>query len=789
MPRLARLALAAALACAACGDVRERLEHDAVQALALAPAGAAVRPFRTEFVDRTPFPLGADARWSVALGASTPLAGGGAALATRPRVGGHSVTLSFDARGFALATLEQIRLRARCAAPLQGRAHFKVRKQRGRVGAHAVAFEIQPSSEWRDVEIGLAQASVWDGEIQSVSLTIDSAAPGQVELLELALVRGARSIGFEPLGEDEPTRPAQDIGLVARGRDARRAFAADLDQPLEATARVPRDGLLAFAVSAGAALEAEAGPFDVEALVAPAEPGAPFTSLGALRVTRDALERKWTLLHYPLPERAGRDVRIRLVTRAAGGVRAADEEARQRVLYSAPLVLGARPAGGRPNVLFVTLDTTRADAAPNRGFTPHLDRLAARGLVFRQAFSTCNSTSASHASMLTGLLLSAHGAVDNLHLLPGGNTTLAETFRARGWHTAAAVSAEHLNTGTGFGQGFDEYWNADEERHDGRKTIAGLQGYFEEWGRAPQRPFFAWLHLFDAHTPYGPPPEELAAFARERGIALPPPRVDPPTAPVYADYPEVNQWSNGANSAEYLRALYHLGVAWADHCLGQVLDDLERRGWLANTLVVVTADHGEAFGEHETWYSHITLHDEIVRVPLVVAGPGVERAGFVDVPASGLDLFPTLARVAGAQPPADRFGVDLFELAAGRTDPSRALYFQLERAQQAGSHTPRWHFIDTLSGPLVRMGGPRLDERGRRAPDFVTVEAGTPFLYDQAADPAHARDVAGAHADVVEQLRKELAPTVVLDAHSGARLRVVSPEQLERLQQLGYMGR
>jgi arylsulfatase A-like enzyme len=793
MPRSASLVLAAVLTCASCGDARAPLERDTVQALALEPArgaSATARQFAAELLESASFPLAPGARWSLVLGTSTPLEGGGAALATRPRTGGHSISLSFESREFPLERCNALVLRMRSATGIAGRVHFKVQRPHGRLLAFAIPFDVAPGADWQDVRVELSPAVSWDGAVRALSLSLDAPEAARVELRELVLARPARAPGYEALGEGEADpRPARDVGLVARGRDGRRAHAADLGQVLEARASVPRDGLLAFAVTEGAALEAGGGPFEVEVSVADAAREEAFHSLGALRLTREALASRWTLLRFPLAAHAGADVRVRIVARAVDGAAARPDELRERVLFSAPLVLGARPAEQRPNVLLVTLDTTRADAAPGRGFTPNLDRLAARGLVFRQAFSTCNSTTASHASMMTGLLLSAHGALDNLHLLPGGNRTLAELFRERGWHTAAAVSAEHLNAGTGFGQGFDEFWNADAERHDGRNTVRGLQNYFEEWGRAPQRPFFAWLHLFDAHTPYGPPPEELSAFAQARGVTLPPARIDPPTAPVYADYPEVNQWANGADNAEHLRALYHLGVAWADDCLGRVLDDLERRGWLANTLVVVTADHGEAFGEHDSWYTHLTLHDEIVHVPLVVAGPLVARAAEIDVPASGLDLYPTLARVAGAPVPGARLGVDLFELAAGRTDPARALYFQLERAQQAGSRTPRWHFIDTLTGPLTRMAGTRLDEYGRRAPAFVTTPAGTAFLYDVPGDPLQARDVAAQHPDAVEQQRAALAPTVVLDAHGGARLRVVSPEQLERLQQLGYMGK
>jgi arylsulfatase A-like enzyme len=784
------LCVLAALLLSACS--REPALRDAVQHVDLGsalPEAAAADRANQELTDETPFPLAPDSGWRITYGTGSTLQDGGTSLLPKRRLGRYSAALSYGRADVQWSTYHAFELRARCSEPVTLRLHFKVLRPGGRVTSHALALDLSPSPEPRDQRIELGPESDWVGAIRSVELGFDGPTEAPLELHALRFVRRAWQVGYEPLGEDEAgARSTREIGLVTRERDCRRAFAADIGEALDAVVDVPQDGVLAVALSAADGLEPRSGPFLLKLEAAAAASPSEFSARGSVELQVDTLRDRWQLVHFPLADRAGERLRLRLTLQLAAGAAALPGAARTRILYGAPLVLGARPADARPNVLLVTLDTTRSDVAPRAGFTPNLDRLAERGLVFRNAFSTCNSTTASHASIHTGELLSKHGALDNLHLLPGTSRTLAESFRERGWHTAAAVSAEHLNTGTGFGQGFDEYWNAEAERHDGRSTTQGLLGYFDEWSKTPERPFFAWLHLFDAHTPYGPPPEELEAFAAARGVVLPPRTLPVATAPIYEHYPEVNAWAAGANNHAYLETLYRLGVAWADQALGLVLDDLARRGWLEHTLIIVTADHGEALGEHDNWYTHVSLHGEIVHVPLVVAGPGVSRAATIDTPASGLDIYPTLLRVAGAAVPAASLGVDLFDLAAGRTDPQRALHFQLERVQQSGCRTPAVHFIDTHANRIVRMTGTRLDEQGRRAPDFLTIEPGTALLYENASDPLQLHDLAPLQPEAVRAAREQLkAVDGVLD-HPGARFRVVSPEQLDRLRQLGYVG-
>ena len=164
----------------------------------------------------------------------------------------------------------------------------------------------------------------------------------------------------------------------------------------------------------------------------------------------------------------------------------------------------------------MTLDTLRADALGCYGGppdTPFLDHLAAQGIRFEEALSACNSTLPAHTSILTGQPVPTHGVLDNRSTLAPDVRTLAQVLRQSGYLTAAAVSVEHLQPSwSGLGRGFDRFLEVTPGATlDGALTLEGVEEWLAEWGAGPRPPLFLWVHLFDPHTPYGPPPE----FRRE----------------------------------------------------------------------------------------------------------------------------------------------------------------------------------------------------------------------------------------------------------------------------------
>ena len=242
----------------------------------------------------------------------------------------------------------------------------------------------------------------------------------------------------------------------------------------------------------------------------------------------------------------------------------------------------------RPDILLITIDTLRADRLGAYGArqieTPALDRLAREGIRFAAAYAVAPLTLPSHVSMLSGWLPAAHGVRTNdAFSVPAGVPLVAESLRDAGYNTAAFVGAFVLGRRTGIARGFahfdDEVGPAGERRGDEVVRRA------REWlaRRDPDRPFFAWVHLFDPHLDYDPPE---------------------PYRSRYADRP------------------YDGEVAYADHCVQSLIEFLQQDARLDRTAIIAAADHGEALGDHGERSHGATLYESVIRVPLVVRRAG-----------------------------------------------------------------------------------------------------------------------------------------------------------------------
>jgi arylsulfatase A-like enzyme len=427
------------------------------------------------------------------------------------------------------------------------------------------------------------------------------------------------------------------------------------------------------------------------------------------------------------------------------------------VSLALPLLLGGCGGDGdRANLLLLTLDTVRTDAlgsyGGSRALTPHLDALAGESLRYTQAITTAPYTGPSHASIHTGLHPARHGLRDFLaQSLPRPVVTLAEILAEQGYQTGGFVSAYVLDPRFGLDQGFDVYSSP---RVGGRKRLSQPERPAREtvgealtWlaAREPERPFFVWIHLFDAHAPYLPPPRFRA----------PPPGV-------------------AKDSIEWQRHLYYRETTAADLEVGRLVGFLRDRGLYDDLIVAVVADHGELLGEHgrpirthSPW-----LVDAAVRVPMLLRLPGVLAPGTVDAQVRVIDLFPTLLEALGLEIPPGTEGESLRRVVGG---------------------SPRAAYSETLY-----EHHPRRAEQGRELASLrldgwkLVTGPGREELYDLRRDPDELRDVAAEHPAVLEGLRVELA-----------RLRAGWPEQVrsgelelsdeersdhvERLRALGYV--
>ncbi len=288
----------------------------------------------------------------------------------------------------------------------------------------------------------------------------------------------------------------------------------------------------------------------------------------------------------------------------------------------AGLACGPRTPPPDSSLVLVTLDTFRADHLGSAGHpsirTPHLDRLARRGIQWSEAVSAIPLTTPSHATILTGLSPRAHGLLKNRMALDSTRVTLAEALAERGVRTAAVVSnGTVLGPDLGLNQGFARYEVVEPAQlpasGDGTETARVAREMLSEGGER----VFLWVHFFDAHLPYLPPP------------------------------PFDQLYLQGA--ARDTSALYAGEVSFLDSCVGSLARAVERSGRAERTALLVTADHGEGLGEHGGYFGHdVQLYDSSLRVPMILAGGGVTRDPRPRRdPARTMDVTPTILGLLG----------------------------------------------------------------------------------------------------------------------------------------------
>jgi arylsulfatase A-like enzyme len=630
------------------------------------------------------------------------------------------------------------------------------------------------------VRIPLSVLPGWAGEISA--LTIAPKEQGQ-QRFDLAAIRlGRTGFSFAP----DALGGGGDGGLVAMGREARRAWPSDWNVPLYAELTVPLGGRLnvAAGVSTNTTdLSAEVR-FAVDAREAQDHAWKRVGGVAIIPGTR-AQGPAWEVISAPLKAFEGKKIQLRFL--AAAGVEPRDDGAleRARVFWGEPLVTSTAPKDHRPNVLLITIDTLRADAlGVMRGEqftspTPFIDQLARRGILFEQAWTACNSTSPSHASIMTGLAVQDHGLRDNRSVLAPSNTTVAEAFRAAGWHTAGAVSVEHLTPSrSGLGQGFDRFLRGQMAASiDGATTIDAVKVWLREFARSGERPTFLWVHLFDPHTPYDVPPAFLNDFARRMGLPIPNKVAIPASLPA-TPWNEKGQFLEGVNNREWVEFMYEACVAYSDFLVSELCAELEHHGVLDNTFIALTADHGEALGEHDNYYHHTGLFQEVMHVPLILVQPKAlqphaQKGLRIPEPVWSLDIAPTLFGIAGTKVLPEMRGTDLLEFVAHSERQKRRLYFEHSDLHQIGCNDQEFSAI--LSVVDYEQLGP-----------LRVVPAGTLQLFDARSDWRQERELNDGNPSASAKYRELLKLW-----REGALDRETLKGELDevdeaRLQQLGY---
>jgi arylsulfatase A-like enzyme/predicted Zn-dependent protease len=415
------------------------------------------------------------------------------------------------------------------------------------------------------------------------------------------------------------------------------------------------------------------------------------------------------------------------------------------------LIIPRRPDFGRLkdrrdySVILITVDTLRADRIGCYGFdrieTPAMDLFAARGVKFERCYGPTPLTLPSHTTLLTGTLPAHHGVRDNGgFVVPPELTTLAELYKAKGYATAAFVAAYVLDSKWGLDRGFDHYFDRFDLSRFEKVSLGSVQRPADEvidealpWIEAHKEgPFFAWIHLYDPHTPYDPPPEFAARY---------------PNNPYLGE------------------------IAFTDSQLGRLWDFLAGHGLTDDLFLVFAADHGESLGEHEEATHGFFVYQAAIHVPLIFVTPFPRLHGVSTSQVSGLvDVLPTLCEMSGLAVPDGVQGQSLVPAFFRPERTVRALAY-------AESFYPRYHFgwseLESVQ-----------DDR------WKLIIAPVPELYDLVADPGEQHNLVYLEKKVFAAMSAE-AERFIEEAGRNALeidFSKIDEDTREKLAALGYIG-
>lgn len=405
-----------------------------------------------------------------------------------------------------------------------------------------------------------------------------------------------------------------------------------------------------------------------------------------------------------------------------------------------------------PNIILITLDTTRADRTgflgSKRGLTPNLDVLAGQSVVFTRAYAQVPLTTPSHAALLTGTYPQFNHLEDLGTPLQRDLPFVPDLLHQNGYQTAAFVGGIILDpengAASGFERGFDVYDAGFHYPKSGEDRYQSLERRAEDvanralgWlSRSQQKPFFLWIHFYDPHDPYDPP----APF-----------------------------------KTRYASAPYDGEIAYTDSVVGSIMNFLRRHELYGKSLIVVAADHGEAFGEHGEMRHGVLLYDETIHVPLLMKLPAQKFAGKrIDQRVALADVAPSLLEAAGIAVPANVQAQSLLPLIDASTQAANSKIGPGERAVY--SETDYAH--RTLGWSELRSW---------RAGKYLYVQAPREELYDQSSDPGALKNLAPGAKAIAGTLDAQLSDFRQRTSAAVNEQATIDPARAERLHALGYL--
>jgi arylsulfatase A-like enzyme len=443
---------------------------------------------------------------------------------------------------------------------------------------------------------------------------------------------------------------------------------------------------------------------------------------------------------------------------------------------------GLKPAR---HVIIISLDTTRADHFGCYDHpwirTPRIDALAAESILFTDCMTVAPSTLASHVSLFTATYPHTHGTPRNGFMVNQANVMLAEILQEAGFQTVGFAGAFSLDSRFGIAQGFDHYderfdhvardLGPDQDQRSAAAVTDAAIKYLDETG-IPSR-LFLFVHYFDPHAPYEPPPPFDTMYDAQLPGAAP------------AGDPGRDQYAGAENAAAQKLALQYAGeLSFMDKHVGRLLDYLRQRGILDQALVVVTSDHGENFWEHETHFDHgLTTYQTTMRAICLIRLPHAHLGGTrVEQLVANIDLLPTLLSHLRLPVRAGIQGQAIDLMRADQSFPPRIRFGQATKPWGEVETDPRW--LNMRKARCVRRGSLKL---------IQTPYAQTEELYDLSVDPQEGNNLLPAATPEIKAQAAELRRQLEAWAQSATPLPSrFEPSQrqetIERLRSLGYLG-
>lgn len=432
---------------------------------------------------------------------------------------------------------------------------------------------------------------------------------------------------------------------------------------------------------------------------------------------------------------------------------------------------GCKAKEAENSILLITIDTLRADHLKTYGYfrdtSPHIDAFAAENVLFENTVTPMATTLPAHVSMMTSTRPMRHGVVRNgLRFEPEVDLrTIAQMLGARGYRTAAFVSAAPVSKGTGIEVGFSHFDDPKRNTRRAEKTTDRVLAWFEERaseGKAKETPFFVWVHYWDPHGPYTPPKayrsrfektDALESFVRGTGTKL-----EHEVGKVTFDVLDINN-------------RYDAEIAYTDAEIGRLFEGLRKVGVYDEATVVLTADHGEGLWQHD-WHDHGRIWNEQLFVPLVVKAPKSRdmEPRRVESIASTLDVMTTvdgLLELPLTDDDRKQFeGVDLF----GKAEPRTSVF-----SERVNVHRRGWEEGDKYALTTLRW-------------KYFALTEGEDQLFDMTKDRLELHDVIEENPRVATSMKRQVGSIIASYVERRAAPRkTVDSELVEKLRALGYM--